>query len=82
MKLVVYRLWQMLLGWGFVGVIYHGSDRWQGAGHLLTPGWGRPSDPVQPARHLAVSVVFPDYPAVLSALPVKPAKMAQKYHAA
>lgn len=39
MKLVVYRLWQMLLGWGFVGVIYHGSDRWQGAGHLLTPGW-------------------------------------------
>lgn len=48
MKLVVYRLWQMLLGWGFVGVIYHGSDRWQGAGHLLTPGWVDRAIPFSP----------------------------------
>ncbi|WP_269935054.1 phosphatase PAP2 family protein [Serratia liquefaciens] len=48
MKIVVYRLWQMLLGWGFVGVIYHGSDRWQGAGHLLTPGWVDRAIPFSP----------------------------------
>ncbi|MFC0227288.1 phosphatase PAP2 family protein [Serratia aquatilis] len=39
MKALVYRLWQMLLGWGFVGLVYNISDRWQGAGHQLTPGW-------------------------------------------
>ncbi len=39
MKQVTYRLWQMLLGWGFVGLVYNSSDRWQGTGYQLTPGW-------------------------------------------
>lgn len=37
MKIVLFRLGQMLLGWGFVGVIYSGTDRWQGVGQLITP---------------------------------------------
>lgn len=39
MKEMIYRLWQMLLGWGFVGLIYNSTDRWQGAGYQLTPSW-------------------------------------------
>ncbi|WP_431222016.1 phosphatase PAP2 family protein [Serratia sp. L9] len=39
MMAVTYRLWQMLLGWGFVGLVYNSSDRWQGAGYQLTPSW-------------------------------------------
>ncbi|AHG22108.1 acid phosphatase [Chania multitudinisentens RB-25] len=39
MQEVLYRLWQMLLGWGFVGLVYHSADRWQGPGHMLAPGW-------------------------------------------
>lgn len=39
MKQRLYRLWQLLLGWGFVGLVYHSSDRWQGAGYHLTPSW-------------------------------------------
>ncbi|WP_299997275.1 phosphatase PAP2 family protein [uncultured Cedecea sp.] len=34
-----YRAWQLLLGWGFVGVIYHFSDDLQGAGQIITPSW-------------------------------------------
>lgn len=37
MKTLPYRLWQMLLGWGFVGVIYSSTDRLQGVGTLLPP---------------------------------------------
>jgi membrane-associated phospholipid phosphatase len=37
MKTILFRLRQMLLGWGFVGVIYSSADRWQGAGHLISP---------------------------------------------
>lgn len=37
MKTVVYRLWQMLLGWGCVGVVYTLTDRLQGTGTLLPP---------------------------------------------
>lgn len=39
MKVLAYRLWQMLLGWGFVGLVYNSSDRWQGAGYQLAPSW-------------------------------------------
>ena len=35
----LYRAWQMLLGWGFVGVIYHLTDNLQGVGRVLTPSW-------------------------------------------
>lgn len=31
------RLWQMLLGWGSVGVVYNLSDRLQGAGTVISP---------------------------------------------
>lgn len=37
MKMLAYRLWQMLLGWGFVGVVYSLTDRLQGSGTLLPP---------------------------------------------
>ncbi|MDW5498641.1 phosphatase PAP2 family protein [Serratia proteamaculans] len=37
MKTLPYRLWQMLLGWGWVGVVYSCTDRLQGAGTLLPP---------------------------------------------
>ncbi|WP_370680199.1 phosphatase PAP2 family protein [Comamonas sp. GB3 AK4-5] len=39
MKLLSLRLWQMLLGWGSVGIVYHFSDRWQAPGRLMAPGW-------------------------------------------
>lgn len=39
MRLLSLRLWQMLLGWGSVGIIYHFSDRWQSPGRLMVPGW-------------------------------------------
>lgn len=39
MRLLSLRLWQMLLGWGSVGVVYHFSDRWQAPGRLMAPGW-------------------------------------------
>jgi hypothetical protein len=39
MKQTIYRLWQMLFGWGFVGLVYSISDRWQGPGYQLTPSW-------------------------------------------
>lgn len=35
---IVFRLWQMLLGWGCVGLIYDSADRWQRAGTVLQPG--------------------------------------------
>ena len=39
MKPLYARLWQMLLGWGSVGLVYHFSDRWQAPGRLMSPGW-------------------------------------------
>ena len=36
-KSVFPRLWQMLLGWGSVGVVYNLSDRLQGAGTVISP---------------------------------------------
>lgn len=38
MNSTLFRLKQMLLGWGCVGLIYNSSDRWQGAGLVLQPG--------------------------------------------
>lgn len=38
MNNALFRLKQMLLGWGFVGLIYNTSDRWQGVGSVLQPG--------------------------------------------
>ncbi|MBI6153216.1 inositol phosphorylceramide synthase [Serratia surfactantfaciens] len=37
MKNALFRLWQMLLGWGTVGIVYNLTDRLQGAGTLLPP---------------------------------------------
>ncbi|QUY46433.1 inositol phosphorylceramide synthase [Serratia plymuthica] len=37
MKIILFRLRQMLLGWGFVGVIYSSADLWQGVGQRLSP---------------------------------------------
>lgn len=34
---MVNRLWQMLLGWGAVGVVYHLTDTFQTAGTVLMP---------------------------------------------
>ncbi|TQI81020.1 PAP2 superfamily protein [Serratia fonticola] len=48
MRETTYRLWQMLLGWGFVGLIYSCSDRWQGAGYQLTPSWVDRAIPFSP----------------------------------
>ena len=39
MKHILHRLVQMLLGWGFVGLIYRLADQWQAAGVVLSPGW-------------------------------------------
>jgi membrane-associated phospholipid phosphatase len=33
------RLWQMLLGWGFVGVVYQFASYLQGTGDILPPGY-------------------------------------------
>jgi len=38
MNSALLRLKQMLLGWGFVGLVYNTSDRWQAAGLVLQPG--------------------------------------------
>jgi membrane-associated phospholipid phosphatase len=38
MNSALFRLKQMLLGWGGVGLIYHIADRWQGVGSVLQPG--------------------------------------------
>jgi membrane-associated phospholipid phosphatase len=38
MNYALFRLKQMLLGWGCVGLIYNTSDRWQGVGSVLQPG--------------------------------------------
>lgn len=38
MNNILFRLKQMLLGWGGVGLIYHTADRWQGLGQVLQPG--------------------------------------------
>ncbi|WP_434772553.1 phosphatase PAP2 family protein [Pseudomonas entomophila] len=34
---VMFRLWQMLLGWGSVGLVYTLTDHWQGAGRIMQP---------------------------------------------
>jgi membrane-associated phospholipid phosphatase len=39
MKNGFYRTGQLLLGWGFVGVIYHLTDSLQGTGQAITPSW-------------------------------------------
>lgn len=39
MKNGLYRVGQLLLGWGTVGVIYHLTDNLQGAGQVITPSW-------------------------------------------
>lgn len=39
MKNGYYRAGQLLMGWGFVGVIYHLTDNLQGAGQVITPSW-------------------------------------------
>lgn len=36
-KAILPRLWQMLLGWGCVGLVYNLTDRFQGAGTLISP---------------------------------------------
>ncbi|MDE1167726.1 MAG: phosphatase PAP2 family protein [Pseudomonas sp.] len=36
-KAALPRLWHMLLGWGFVGVIYTLTDRLQSAGRVISP---------------------------------------------
>lgn len=38
MNSALFRLKQMLLGWGCVGLIYHSADRWQASGNVLQPG--------------------------------------------
>lgn len=38
MNSALFRLKQMLLGWGGVGLIYNTADRWQGLGSVLQPG--------------------------------------------
>jgi len=38
MNNTVFRLRQMLLGWGCVGLIYNSTDRWQAPGTVLQPG--------------------------------------------
>lgn len=38
MNSALFRLKQMLLGWGGVGLIYNTADRWQGVGQVLQPG--------------------------------------------
>lgn len=62
MQQVAYRLWQMLLGWGFVGLVYNVSDRWQGAGHQLTPGWVDNAIPFSPHAvwlYLSFFIIIP-----------------------
>lgn len=39
MNQLFFRLRQMFLGWGGVGAFYHLSDRFQGPGHVLEPGF-------------------------------------------
>ena len=39
MKIFIFRIKQLLLGWGFVGVIYNLADHLQGPGRLITPLW-------------------------------------------
>lgn len=39
MKKGYYRAGQLLLGWGFVGVVYHFTDSLQGVGQVITPSW-------------------------------------------
>lgn len=39
MKTGLFRAGQLLLGWGFVGVVYNLADRFQGVGHVITPSW-------------------------------------------
>ena len=39
MKTGFYRAGQLLLGWGFVGVIYHLTDNLQGTGQVIAPSW-------------------------------------------
>ena len=38
LKSLSLRLSQMLFGWGFVGLVYNVTDRWQGTGYVLRPG--------------------------------------------
>jgi len=38
MNNTVFRLRQMLLGWGCVGLLYNSADRWQAPGTVLQPG--------------------------------------------
>lgn len=39
MKSIFFRAWQLLLGWGFVGVVYNAADYIQAAGKVITPSW-------------------------------------------
>lgn len=39
MNPLLFRFRQMLLGWGFVGIVYHLTDRFQGPGQVLEPGF-------------------------------------------
>lgn len=62
MKIILFRLGQMLLGWGFVGVIYSSADRWQGAGRLMSPsaldGW-IPFSPTAVWLYLSFFIIIP-----------------------
>ncbi|CAI0744070.1 PAP2 superfamily [Serratia entomophila] len=62
MKTLPYRLWQMLLGWGLVGVIYTCTDRLQGAGALIPPSTIDRWIPFNPAAiwlYLSFFIIIP-----------------------
>ncbi|WP_413504270.1 phosphatase PAP2 family protein [Serratia grimesii] len=62
MRMIAYRLWQMLLGWGLVGVVYTLTDRLQGTGTVLPPSAidrGIPFSPTAIWLYLSFFIIVP-----------------------
>lgn len=62
MRMIVYRLWQMLLGWGLVGIVYTLTDRLQSTGTVLPPSAidrGIPFSPTAIWLYLSFFIIVP-----------------------
>lgn len=60
--MIAYRLWQMLLGWGLVGVVYTLTDRLQSTGTVLPPSAidrGIPFSPTAIWLYLSFFIIVP-----------------------
>jgi len=62
MRMIAYRLWQMLLGWGLVGGVYTLTDRLQSTGTVLPPSAidrGIPFSPTAIWLYLSFFIIVP-----------------------